>query len=303
MGFTAADVPDLSGTRAVVTGANSGIGYVTARELARHGAHVVLACRSIDKAEAARDRIVREAPGAEVEVAALDLSSLASVKAFADQWDGPLDLLVNNAGVMAPPRRRTTEDGFELQMGTNHLGHFALTGRLLPVLLAAPHPRVVTVSSVAHTAGRIDVDDLQSVAGYTPQNSYGNSKLANLMFALELERRSEEAGSRLVSTAAHPGLAATGLFSSPDGMGSSRLVRLVAPASRIITQSADGGARPTLYAATEAAPGSYTGPRHFKEWRGAPGPAQVSDRAADTAVASELWDVSSELTGVEYAWS
>ena len=302
MGFTPADLPDLTATRAVVTGANSGIGYVTARELARHGARVVLAGRTTAKIEAARDRIVSEAPGARVDVAVLDLASLASVAAFADGWDGPLDLLVNNAGVMAPPRRRVTEDGFELQMGTNHLGHFALTGRLLPALLAAPHPRVVTVSSVAHKIGRIDVDDLQSVAGYTPQSSYGNSKLANLMFALELERRSVAAGAALVSTAAHPGLAATGLITNPDGLGSNRLMRLIAPANRLISQSPAAGALPTLYAATEAEPGSYTGPRHLREWRGAPGPAQISDRAADPAIAASLWDVSSQLTGVQYVW-
>ena len=302
MQFTAADLPDLSGTTAVVTGANSGIGYVTARELARHGAAVTLACRNADKAEAARAAIIAEVPRGSVEVGALDLSRLESVRDFAARWDGPLDLLVNNAGVMAPLRRRTTDDGFELQMGTNHLGHFALTGRLLPALLAAPRPRVVTVSSVAHNGGVLNLDDLQSVAGYTPQRSYGNSKLANLMFALELQGRSTAAGSNVVSTAAHPGLADTGLVTSRDGVGSSRVVRLLAPLNKVISQSADAGARPTLYAATVAEPGSYTGPTGFKEWRGAPGPARVSDRAADAVVAAALWDVSSELTGVTYAW-
>ena len=187
-------------------------------------------------------------------------------------------------------------------MGTNHLGHFALTGRLLPCLLAAPHPRVVTVSSLAHGFGRIDIDDLQSVVGYSPQSSYGNSKLANLMFALELERRSQAARAGLVSTAAHPGLAATGLITNPEGLGSNRLMRLVAPANRLVSQSSAAGARPTLFAATLAGPGSYTGPRHLRESRGAPGPARISARAADAEVAGKLWDVSSELTGVQYDW-
>jgi NAD(P)-dependent dehydrogenase (short-subunit alcohol dehydrogenase family) len=300
--FTASDLPELSGTTAIVTGANSGIGYVTALELARHGADVTLACRNLDKAGAARAKIVAAVPGAAVAVAALDLSRLDSVEAFAGGWDGPLDLLINNAGVMAPLRRTTTADGFELQMGTNHLAHFALTGRLLPALLGAPRPRVVTVSSVAHTGGQINLDDLQSVAGYTPQRSYGNSKLANLMFALELQRRAERAGSTLVSTAAHPGLAVTGLITNRDGIGSSALMRLVAPLNRLVSQSAAAGALPTLYAATRAAPGSYTGPKRLHEWRGPPGPARVSSRAADPVVAGELWDVSSELTGVTFDW-
>ena len=303
MGFTAADLPDLSGLTAVVTGANSGIGYVTARELARRGAVVTLACRNVDKAEAARAGIIADVPSASIEVGGLDLSRLASVQDFAAGWVGSLDLLVNNAGVMAPLRRRTTEDGFELQMGTNHLGHFALTGRLLPALLAAPRPRVVTVSSVAHNAGALNLDDLQSVAGYSPQRSYGNSKLANLLFALELQRRSDAAGSNVVSTAAHPGLADTGLVTNRDGVGSSRMVRLFAPLNKVISQSADAGALPTLYAATVAEPGSYTGPSRFREWRGAPGPARVSARAGDRVVAAELWDVSSELTGVAYPWT
>jgi NAD(P)-dependent dehydrogenase (short-subunit alcohol dehydrogenase family) len=302
MAFRAADLPDLSGQHAVVTGANSGIGYVTARELARHGAVVTLACRDRAKGDASRERIAKEAPGAAIEVADLDLARLDSVREFADGWTGPLDLLINNAGVMAPLRRRVTEDGFELQMGTNHLGHFALTGRLLPALLAADHPRVVTVSSLAHNVGRLDLDDLQSVVGYTPQHSYGNSKLANLLFALELQRRSDQAGVGLVSTAAHPGLAATGLVSSPDGLGGNRVLRLLAPLNHLISQSAAAGANPTLYAACLAGPGSYTGPRAFREWRGAPAPARISDEATDTAIAAELWDVSSALTAVEYAW-
>jgi NAD(P)-dependent dehydrogenase (short-subunit alcohol dehydrogenase family) len=303
MGFTAADLPDLTGLTAVVTGANSGIGFVTARELARHGAAVTLACRNADKGAAARARMLADQPGASVAVGTLDLSRLSSVREFAEGWQGPLDLLVNNAGVMAPLRRRITEDGFELQMGTNHLGHFALTGRLLPALLAAAHPRVVTVSSIAHTVGALDLDDLQSVAGYTPQQSYGNSKLANVMFALELQRRSTAAGSSLVSTAAHPGLADTALVTNRDGVGGSRTVRMLSLLYKVISQSADAGARPTLFAATLAEPGSYTGPSRFGESRGAPGPARVSAPAADPVNAARLWDISAELTGVDYRWA
>ncbi len=291
------DLPDLTGRRAVVTGANSGIGYETAKALAQAGATVVLACRDVGRGAAAAERLSRAAPRATVEVDALDLSDLASVQAFAENWTGPLDLLINNAGVMAPPRWKATVDGFELQMGTNHLGHFALTGRLLPALLAARRPRVVTVSSLAHRRAELNFDDLQSVVGYRPHTAYANSKLANLMFALELQRR---AGDRLVSTAAHPGLAVTGLISDRQGVGANPIGRLVGPvANRITSQSAAGGAQPTLYAATLAAPGSYIGPRHLFETRGAPARATVSAAASDPARAAQLWDISTELTGVD----
>jgi NAD(P)-dependent dehydrogenase (short-subunit alcohol dehydrogenase family) len=203
--WTSADLPPLTGRTALVTGANSGIGWHTALELARHGAEVALAVRSAEKGEAAAARIREEVPAAQVYVEPLDLGSLSSVADLAQRWNGPLDLLVNNAGVMAPPRYQETGDGFELQFGTNHLGHFALTGRLLPALLAARSARVVTVSSLAHRQGKATVVEANQGNGYNPSTTYGNSKLANLLFAFELQRRAALAGAPLTSTAAHPG--------------------------------------------------------------------------------------------------
>lgn len=217
MSWTAAQLPDLAGTVAVVTGANSGIGFHTARELAGHGATVVLACRDTQAAARAAAKL----PGT-TRIAPLDLASQASVQAFASAWTGPLDLLVNNAGVMNPPTYRTTVDGHELMFGTNHLGHFALTARLLPALLAAPAPRVVTVASIAHHGGTDRVLEANPDAGYKPEPYYGNSKLANVLFARELHRRATATGSRLVSTAAHPGISATGLVADPTGWARTR---------------------------------------------------------------------------------
>lgn len=292
------EMPDLAGKRALVTGANSGIGFATALALADAAASVTLACRDRARAEHAAAGITRAVPGARVSVQQLDLSSQKSVHLLAEGWQGPLHLLINNAGVMAPPRRVETVDGFELQMGTNHLGHFALTGLLLPALLAADKPRVVTVSSLAHRGGRLNTGDLQFVVGYQPRAGYANSKLANLLFALELQRR---AGDRLTSTAAHPGLAVTGLISDRQGVGAHLAGRVAGPVlNRLTSQSARAGAMPTLHAASSAAPGSSTGPRWLHETRGAPAPAHISMRAADPAVAAELWDISTELTGVEY---
>jgi len=297
-------LPDLAGQRAIVTGANSGIGYFTALELAKRGAEVSLACRNADKVRAAAARITEAAPDAAVHAVQLDLASLRSVRSFAESWSNPLDLLVNNAGVMYPLHRTETEDGFELQMGTNHLGHFALNGLLLPQLQAAPAPRVVTVSSLANKQGpQLNFDDLQMTGGYLAPLAYANSKLANLLFALELQRRAEHAGSALTSTAAHPGLSSTRLFSSPDGMGSNPLLRALATVStKVLLQSPRAGARSTL-AATSAAGGSYTGPGLLMESRGAPKPASVSGQAADPALAARMWEVSEELTGVRYDWS
>src|SRR5829696_5851911 len=214
-GWDAKDIPDQSGRTAVVTGANSGLGLVTTRELARAGARVVMACRNLTKGEAARREIEAAVPGAALELEELDLSSLDSVRAFADRFDGGLDLLVNNAGVMATPRRRTA-DGFELQFGTNHLGHFALTELLLPAMEGRPDARVVTLSSTAHRTGRIAFDNLSGDRRYFRWRAYGQAKLANLLFALELERRLRAAGSTIKSMAAHPGYAATNLqFAGP----------------------------------------------------------------------------------------
>ena len=294
--WTAADLPDLTGRTAVVTGATSGIGRVTATELAGRGARVVLAVRN----PAAGAELAAEL-GGRGEVVRLDLSSLESVRECARQITEPVDLLVNNAGVMAPPRRKLTTDGHELQFQTNHLGHFALTALLLPRLLETPAPRVTTVSSLAHRGGDRSVLAANATGRYSPQGSYGNSKLANLLFALELQRRASAAGSALTSTAAHPGVTATNLVASADGLGS---IPLLGPASRPFTRlflpGADAGAQATLYAATVAEPGSYTGPTALGESRGPVGPAAVSTLALDVDLARALWQRSEELTGVTF---
>jgi NAD(P)-dependent dehydrogenase (short-subunit alcohol dehydrogenase family) len=296
-------MPSLVGTTAVVTGANSGIGWHTALELARHGATVTLAVRTLSKGEDAAERIRQAAEGVDVRVAELDLGSLDSVRAFAEAWRGPLGLLVNNAGLMAPPRYRETRDGFELQFGTNHLGHFALTGRLLPALLEAPASRVVCVSSIAHRQGRASVLAGNPRQGYQPSTSYGNSKLANLLFARELQRRAIEAGAALTVTSAHPGVSATNLVTSEQGLGSIPGVKQVAPlVLRLLTASPESAAEATLYAATVAEPGSYSGPQGLRESRGAVGPARTSDLARDDVLAGRLWSLSEDLTGVGFDW-
>jgi NAD(P)-dependent dehydrogenase (short-subunit alcohol dehydrogenase family) len=303
--WTAADIPDLSGRVAVVTGANSGLGAVTARELARAGATVVIACRNVVKGERAASAIRRLVPVAELEVRELDLADLSSVRAFAEtlnQDRDRLDLLIGNAGVMAPPRR-LTHDGFESQFGTNHLGHFALAGLLLQTLLAAPAPRVVTLSSGAHRIGTIKFDDLQREGGYNNWLAYGQSKLANLLFCFELQRRATEAGLALRSVAAHPGYAATNLqFAGP-----SRLYEraIMAVSNKVIAQSAEMGALPTLYAATEPdlPGGSFIGPDGFMEQRGYPQVVTAAGKAYDETAWRRLWQVSEELTGVVYDFS
>ncbi len=299
MRWTPDQIGDLSGTTALVTGANSGIGLVEARELARHGADVVLAVRNTDAGEAAAARIRGiGVPGA-VRVERLDLASQESVHALADRFEGPLDLLVNNAGVMAPPRRRETTDGFELQFGTNHLGHFALTGLLMPHLLHAPAPRVTTVASLAHHSGDAKVVEGNPAQGYNPNTTYGRSKLANLLFALELQRRATASGSKLTSTAAHPGVSATNLVASPDGLGSIPVLGTIGQwGVRLFFPSPEQGAEAVLYAATQAAPGSYSGPTGFRETRGAVGEARLSTLARDETLAALLWERSEELTGV-----
>lgn len=294
--WRATDLPDLTGRTAVVTGATSGIGRVTATELARHGARVLLAVRNVD----AGAQLAAELDG-QAEVVPLDLSSLASVRACAEQIDEPVDLLVNNAGVMSPPRRKLTTDGHELQFQTNHLGHFALTGLLLPRLLATPAPRVTTIASLAHRSGGRGVLGGNATGRYSPQTSYGNSKLANLLFALELQRRATSAGSTLTSTAAHPGVTATNLVASPDGLGSIPLLgALSGPITRLLLPGASDGAESTLYAATVAEPGSYTGPTGLGESRGSIGPAGLSPLARDPELAASLWRLSEELTGVRF---
>ena len=297
--WSAADVPDQSGRVALVTGANSGLGLHTSIALAGRGARVLMACRDAGRAERALTQVRAAAPGAGVEVVSLDLASLASVEAAAAEVAGRtscLDLLVTNAGVMAPPRR-TTADGFELQLGTNHLGHFALTGRLLPLLLAAPSPRVVVVASGAHRMGRIAFDDLQSDRSYSRWGAYGQSKLANLLFARELDRRA--AATPLLVAAAHPGYAATHLQS---GQGSPLLEGLMKVGNLLVAQSDANGALPSLYAATmpDVRRADYWGPS-FAELRGEPKRVGRARSAQDDAVAARLWGESERLTGVSYA--
>ena len=302
MRWTPDQMPDLTGRRAIVTGANSGIGYIEALELARHGADVVLAVRNTDAGEAAVQRIRADGVAGTARVERLDLASQESVHALADRFEGPLDLLVNNAGVMTPPRHRTTTDGFELQFGTNHLGHFALTGLLMPHLLDAPAPRVTTVSSIAHHNGDGGVAEGNPAKGYNPQTAYGRSKLANLLFAGELQRRATASGSRLTSTAAHPGVSGTNLIASRDGMGAVPVIgTLTQWTVRLIFPAPAHGAEAVLYAATEAAPGSYSGPTGFRETRGPVGEAKLSAFAQDATLAALLWERSEELTGVTFS--
>ena len=299
--WTAEQIPEQSGRVAVVTGANSGLGQVTARELARAGARVVLACRNLEKGESALSGIEAAAPGAQVELEELDLADLGSVRAFADRFraahDG-LDLLINNAGVMATPRRRTA-DGFELHFGTNHLGHFALTCLLIGAMEGRDDARVVTLSSGMHRVGRIAFDNLGGERRYFRWRAYGQSKLANLLFALELDRRLRAAGSPVKSVAAHPGYAATNLQHAGPPLVDEVLMAIP---NRVIAQDDEMGALPTLYAATEPGleGGTYAGPDGFLEQRGHPRPVAPSRAARDREVARRLWEVSEEMTGMRF---
>jgi NAD(P)-dependent dehydrogenase (short-subunit alcohol dehydrogenase family) len=302
--WTAADVPDQSGRTAVVTGANSGLGLVTAGVLASRGATVVLACRDLSRAGQAADRIRAAAPGAGVHVLRLDLASLASVRAAASEiraaWPR-LDLLINNAGVMRPPYQRSP-DGFELTFATNHLGHFALTGLVLDRLLATPGSRVVTLSSVGHRDGVMRFDDLQYERGYRADDAYAQSKLANLLFTYELAARLQAAGAGTIALAAHPGLARTGLFRWDP-----RLTRaLLSPALRPLTfwglHSAQAGALPALRAAADPAAraGEYYGPGGWREYTGYPVRVESAGPSHDLASQRRLWEASERLTGVSY---
>jgi NAD(P)-dependent dehydrogenase (short-subunit alcohol dehydrogenase family) len=296
------DIPGQQGRTALITGANSGIGLEAARVLARAGARVIMASRDTEKGEAAAAEIRASSPGAELDVRELDLSSFDSVRAFAEGFgEQQLDLLINNAGVMVPPYTKSV-DGFELQLATNHLGHFALTGLLLDKLLATPHARVVTISSTAHKMGKIDFDDLQRERSYNRWLAYGQSKLANLLFALELDRRLKAAGSDVLSVAAHPGYSATNLQFAATPSRIERLGSVVL--NRVYAQSAERGALPTLFAATAAIPGgSFVGPDGFQEMRGEPKVVRPTRAARDPETARRLWDVSEELTGVEFAFA
>ena len=298
------DIPFQQGKLAVITGANSGIGYETALELARSGADVILAGRSEAKNLEAIQRILRHVPAAKVRFGKADLSSLTSIEQFAGSLlreERPIDLLINNAGVMMPPKRLTTFDGFELQFGTNHLGHFALTAHLLPLLLRAPSPRIVNVSSLAHRSGSIHFDDLEWERRYKAWGAYAQSKLANLLFTFELQRRSDANHWGLVSNAAHPGGSKTELIANGPGVDTA-IKRLGARLSGLITQSAADGALPTLFAATspDAKPAGYYGPNGFYEIKGAVAPAHVAAKAKDEVVARRLWEASEQLTGVRW---
>jgi NAD(P)-dependent dehydrogenase (short-subunit alcohol dehydrogenase family) len=294
--WTFDDIPDQTGRTAIVTGANTGIGLETARMLALRGADVVLACRSRDRAQAALARITAEKPSGRVSVATLDLSDLTSVQAFAAEFTAGhdrLDLLINNAGVMVPPLSRTAQ-GFELQFGTNHLGHFALTGHLLPLVQRTPGSRVVTVASTAQSFGKIDFDDLNwERRPYSDWRAYGQSKLANMLFSLELHRRLAAAGSHVRATAAHPGWTAT------DLQRTAGVARFLNP---LFAMKPPDGALPTLRAATDpnAPSGTYWGPSRFFEINGPPKLARIPRHAQDEAVAARLWQVSEQLTGVTF---
>lgn len=312
-GWKAAHIPDQSGRTAVVTGANSGIGYFAARELARRGAAVVLACRSAARGRAAEVALRSELPGADVRFIPLDLADLATVREFAREYGqrhGSLDLLVNNAGVMALPYGRTA-DGFETQFGVNHLGHFALTGLLLPGLLAAgPGARVVNLSSGFHALGDVDHEDLNGERRYRRWIAYGRSKTANLLFTHELARRLAAAGSGIVTAAAHPGYASTNLHVGATPQAGTTLTSRITVAATtlgntigngVIAQSAASGALPTLYAATAPGvrPDEFIGPR--LGWRGAPARSWRAKWTLDDKSGERLWSASEKLTGVSYA--
>jgi len=309
--WQAADIPSLTGKRILITGANSGIGYHAALKLARKGAHVLLACRDRQRGEAAMTRLDAESPGASTELVVLDLASLSSIHSVAESELAkglPLDILINNAGVMAPPKRLETADGFELQFGTNVLGHFALTALLMPALEQAAkastdRPRVVTLASIAHKRGQINFDDLQSVRNYGPMRAYQQSKLADLMFSLELNRRLRAANSRIMSVAAHPGVANTNLFQVGEYSAFEKTARnLVGHLIGIVLNTDSEGALPTLYAATapEAQDSGYYGPEGFQEMRGEEViAAKISTQALDTTAAARLWQVCESLTRIQ----
>jgi NAD(P)-dependent dehydrogenase (short-subunit alcohol dehydrogenase family) len=302
--WTIADIPSQDGKTAIITGATGGLGYETALALAGAGATVVVTGRNDVKGRQAIERIRGQSADAKISYETLDLASLASVADFATRFaasHGSLDLLINNAGVMALPKRQTTADGFEMQFGINYLGHYALTARLLPQLRRGHQPRVVNLSSLAHRSGVIDFEDLQGAKSYSPFKAYCQSKLAMLIFVLELQRRSDAAGWGLMSNAAHPGFARTDLMA--NGPGTEGLMGLFGKILQpFASHSAAAGALPTLFAATSPAAkaAGYYGPNGFYEMKGPPSPAKIMPRAKDATVNARLWDVSAALTGVTF---
>ncbi|MCH7481140.1 MAG: SDR family NAD(P)-dependent oxidoreductase [Chloroflexi bacterium] len=293
--WTALDIPDQSGKVVIITGANSGIGYEAAGALAKKGATVVMACRNLEKGEAAAKAIIDEGPTGQVVLLHLDLADLSSVRRFADEFSAEydrLDVLVNNGGIMAVPKGKTV-DGFEMQIGTNHLGHYALTGLLIEMLKTTQNARVVTVSSYAHNMGKINFDDLSSEKSYQRWSAYGRSKLANVLFGYELQRRLAANGHPPISLVVHPGYAATNL---------QRNTGLFSFANHFFAQSQEMGALPTLYAATSAdiQGGEYIGPDGLMGQRGYPQVARSSRASHNELVAKRLWEVSEELTGVQF---
>jgi NAD(P)-dependent dehydrogenase (short-subunit alcohol dehydrogenase family) len=302
--WTIADIPSQAGKLAIVTGANGGLGYETALALAGASADVIVAARSEAKGQEAVEKIRALSPGAKVSFGHLDLASLASVAEFARKIAGEhpaVDLLVNNAGVMSPPKRQTTADGFELQFGVNYLGHFALTEHLLPLLRRGREPRIVNLSSLAHRGGALHFDDLQWERRYRPWPAYSQSKLAMLMFAFELQRRSDAGGWGLMSNAAHPGYSRTDLIANGPGADGA-LAKIGAMLQPFFSQSAAAGALPSLFAATapEAKGGGYYGPKGFYELKGPATSAYVAPQAKDADAAKRLWEVSERLTGVRF---
>jgi len=301
MNWTKANIPNLEKKLAVITGGSSGIGFEAAKGLASKGAKVILAVRNLDKGEIARKSIKEEFPFADVELMRLDLSDLRSIKEFAHKFlekYANLDLLINNAGVFCPPHK-FTKDGFELQFGTNHLGHFALTGQILPALLTTPGSRVVNISSIATRSGEIFFDNLDGKKGYHRMKYYRQSKLANLLFAVELNNRLKKAGASTISLACHPGVTVTNLASMGSGKKSSLFVRMI---FKMVGQPTEMGALPTLFAATEPSlkGGEYIGPDGKENKRGYPAISDEVDTLFKEDVAKKLWDVSEKLTGIVF---
>lgn len=301
--WTADDMPELEGKTVVVTGANSGLGFEASKKFADKKAKVVMACRSIERGKDAKNQIEEEQPEADIEVRKLDLASLESIKDFAEEFKAnneTLDILCNNAGIMAIPREET-EDGFEKQFGVNHLGHFALTAHLMPVLENAEEARIINQSSGLHENGDINFDDIMHEESYSPQGAYADSKLANVLFTYELDRRLSDTG--IKTLACHPGYAATNLQSrGPEKEGSTIKKYVMKAANKLLAQSAEIGALPMLYAATspEAESGDYIGPDGFMNMRGLPVEQKSSEKSYDEEKARKLWDISEELTGVEF---